>query len=146
MLTSMANCPPLSLLSLLSLSLSLSLSPSLPPSLLPSLPPSLPPSPPSPMIWAACCVGYFGFMMSGEFTVSRFNDSCPISISDVAVDSHSSPSTIRVLLRKAKTDPAVQVRGSHLFGQDWHSSMSSDHSATDPCQTAVRDRASVCEE
>ena len=63
------------------------------------------------MIWAACCVGYFGFMRSGEFTACRANQGSPILVSDVIVDSHTAPSTIRLFLRKAKTD---------LFGKDVH--------------------------
>ena len=57
------------------------------------------------MLWAACCVGYFGFMQSGEFTVCRANQGDTISITDVAVDSHTSPSAVRILLQRTKTDP-----------------------------------------
>lgn len=57
------------------------------------------------LLWAACCLGYFGFLRSGEFTST--DSSAPPSIlsSDVAVDSHSDPSVLRVRLRRAKTDP-----------------------------------------
>lgn len=44
-------------------------------------------------------------MRSGEFTACRANQGDPISLSDVAVDSHGDPSVIRLRLRKAKTDP-----------------------------------------
>ena len=57
------------------------------------------------MLWAACCLGYFGFMRSGEFTFQSKSSSGTISFSDLAIDSHSSPSLLCIKLRKAKTDP-----------------------------------------
>lgn len=56
------------------------------------------------LLWAACCLGYFGFMRSGEFTATGSYPPA-ISASDLAVDSHSSPSIVKVTLRRAKTDP-----------------------------------------
>lgn len=60
------------------------------------------------MLWAACCMGFFGFMRAGEFTVKSSTDmdaeSC-LSAQDVAVDSHSSPSMVKVHLKNSKTDP-----------------------------------------
>ena len=62
----------------------------------------------SRLLWAACCLGYFGFLRSGEFTLP--NQSSPPSIlaSDLAVDSHHNPSIVQVHLRRAKTDPFGQ--------------------------------------
>ena len=57
------------------------------------------------LLWAACCMGYFGFMRAGEFLSTNIHDSSTIQTSDVAVDSHSAPSMVRVFLRKSKTDP-----------------------------------------
>ena len=57
------------------------------------------------LLWAACCIGYFGFMHAGEFTASWFNQGGQLALSDVAVDSHTTPTAIRLFLRKAKTDP-----------------------------------------
>ena len=56
------------------------------------------------MVWAACCLGYFGFMRSGEFTTDRTAEAAVLA-ADVAVDSHSNPSLFKVRLRRAKTDP-----------------------------------------
>ena len=56
------------------------------------------------LMWAACCLGYFGFMRSGEFT-SDSSTAPAVCVSDVAVDSHNHPSLLRVKLRRAKTDP-----------------------------------------
>ena len=57
------------------------------------------------MLWAAACMGYFGFMRAGEFTTSSSNDPPAILASDVAVDSHTNPSMLRILLQRDKTDP-----------------------------------------
>ena len=52
----------------------------------------------------ACCLGYFGFMRSGDFTVD--SSTVPaVCVSDVVVDSHSHPSLLKVKLRRAKTNP-----------------------------------------
>ena len=57
------------------------------------------------LLWAACCLGFFGFLRSGEFTVKDPRHEAPLLSSDMAVDSHSHPSTIRLHIRKAKSDP-----------------------------------------
>lgn len=56
------------------------------------------------LLWAACCMGYFGFMRAGEFTTVPGSPPA-ILASDVAVNSHSDPSVLRVHLRHSKTDP-----------------------------------------
>ena len=58
------------------------------------------------MLWAACCLAYFGFLRSGEFTLAGQQGTPSILSSDVAVDSHSLPTACRVLLRHSKTDQA----------------------------------------
>ena len=60
------------------------------------------------MFWAACSLGYFGFLRASEFTVpnlSTFSASLHLSIQDIAVDSLSAPSSIRVRIKGSKTDP-----------------------------------------
>ena len=57
------------------------------------------------MLWAAACVGSFGFMRSGEFTCRSSEEPPPILSSAVAVDSHVTPTTVKIFLKKAKTDP-----------------------------------------
>ena len=60
------------------------------------------------MLWAACCMGFFGFMRAGEFTVKsaqEVDEETCLSARDVAVDSHANPSVIRVHLKQSKTDP-----------------------------------------
>lgn len=64
------------------------------------------------LLWAACCMGYFGFMRSGEFTSDKTADPA-VQSTDVAVDSHESPKIVRIRLRRAKTDPFG--RGVDIF-------------------------------
>lgn len=59
------------------------------------------------MLWAACCVGFFGFMRVGEFTCSSlraFNSSI-LGPRDITVDSCHNPTVVTVHLRHSKTDP-----------------------------------------
>ena len=42
------------------------------------------------LLWAACCLGYFGFMRTGKF-IATGSSSPVIQANDLAVDSHSSP-------------------------------------------------------
>ena len=60
------------------------------------------------MLWAACCLGFFGFLRAGEFTVAsneEFDSERHLSVADVAVDSVTAPALIRVRLKHSKTDP-----------------------------------------
>ena len=63
------------------------------------------------MLWAAACVGFFGFLGAGEFTVptsESYDPEVHLSLQDVAVDSHSAPSVIRLRIKQSKTDPLRQ--------------------------------------
>ena len=60
------------------------------------------------MLWAACCTCFFGFLRSGEVTVSSFRDYDPeahLSDGDVALNKVSDPSVVRVHIKASKTDP-----------------------------------------
>ena len=49
------------------------------------------------MLWAACCLGFFGFMRAEEFTCStssHFDPESMLSPEDVSVDQHQSPSLL----------------------------------------------------
>ena len=58
------------------------------------------------MFWAPCCLGYLGFLCALEFTVpnlSTFSVSLHLSIQDVAVNSSSAPSSVRIRIKGSKT-------------------------------------------
>ena len=60
------------------------------------------------MFWAACLLAYVGFLQSAEFTVpslSAFNPSMHLSVSDVSVDVPLNPSCLQVFIKASKTDP-----------------------------------------
>ena len=66
------------------------------------------------MLWAACCLGFFGFLRAGEFTInSLFDPDIHITVQDIQVDSRTDPSSIRVHPKGSKTDPFRQ--GCHIY-------------------------------
>ena len=63
------------------------------------------------LLWAACCLAFFGFLRCGEFTVPSQNEYDPtahLSLEDIAVDSKSAPTVIQVNIKQSKTDPFRQ--------------------------------------
>ena len=61
------------------------------------------------MLWAACCLGFFGFLRAGEFTVNKpFNPAIHLSPQDLQLDSTSNPTCLRVQIKASKTDPFRQ--------------------------------------
>ena len=61
------------------------------------------------MLWAACCLRFFGFLRAGEFTVNcAFDPSIHITVHDLQVDAEANPSSLRVRIKSSKTDPFHQ--------------------------------------
>ena len=61
------------------------------------------------MLWAACCLGFFGFLRAGEFTVNEpFDPAIHPTPQDLQLDSTSNPTCLRVHLKASKTDPFRQ--------------------------------------
>ena len=67
------------------------------------------------MLWAACCLGFFAFLRSGEFTASAitFDPTWHLSPQDILVDSHASPSMLEIKIKASKTDQTR--KGVSLF-------------------------------
>ena len=77
---------------------------------------SVPPTPDAIMLWAACCLAFFGFLRAGELTVpsdTAYDPKVHLNVSDIAADNPASPTVIRVSIKQSKTDPFR--RGVHLF-------------------------------
>lgn len=71
-------------------------------------------NPDNVMLWAACCLGFFGSLRAGEFiTNSSFDPSVDLTPADLQVDSSTNPQSFRVFIRCAETDPFR--RGCFIF-------------------------------
>ena len=65
-------------------------------------------NPDSHLLWAACCMAFFGFLRSGELTApaaTNFDPQSTLLLSDIALDSHEAPAVVAVTLERSKTDP-----------------------------------------
>ena len=61
------------------------------------------------MLWAACCLGFCGFLRAGEFTVNfTFDPSIHLTAQDLQVDAEVNPSSLRVRIKSSKTNPFRQ--------------------------------------
>ena len=58
------------------------------------------------MLWAACCLGFFGFLCAGEFTTnSPFDPNVHLGVSDVQADTLQDPTCFQIHIKCSKTDP-----------------------------------------
>ena len=58
------------------------------------------------MLWAACCLGVFGFSHVVEFTVnSHFNPGVHIAVGDVQAESLVNSGSSRIYIKCSKMDP-----------------------------------------
>ena len=63
------------------------------------------------MLWAASTLCFFGFLRSGEITLTsttNYDPSAHLSYDDISVDNATKPSIIQVRLKTSKTDPFRQ--------------------------------------
>ena len=69
------------------------------------------------MLWAAVCLGFFGFLRAGEMTVpsdAGYDQSVHLNRSDIAVDDPRNPAVLRVTIKQSKTDPFRRGIDIHL--------------------------------
>ena len=59
----------------------------------------------APLLWATSCLAFFGFFRLAELLPDSPSSPAPLLLSDIAVDSRSSPSMICLHIRRAKNDP-----------------------------------------
>ena len=60
------------------------------------------------LIWAACCLAFFGFLRVSEFTIpndTNYDSECHLSPSDISVDNRDYPQLLKVTIKQSKTDP-----------------------------------------
>ena len=60
------------------------------------------------MLWATCCLAFFGFLRVSEFTVpsgASYDPTCHLSMKDVSVDNRTNPRLLQVAIKQSKTDP-----------------------------------------
>ena len=60
------------------------------------------------MLWAACCLAFFGFLRVGEMVTpddGSYDPTAHLGFGDVAVDNPRQPSFVRVSIKQSKTDP-----------------------------------------
>lgn len=66
------------------------------------------------MLWAACCVWFFGFLPAGEFTVnSPFDPTMHLTVNDIQADSLSNCKNFRIHIKCSETDPFHQ--GCYIY-------------------------------
>ena len=73
------------------------------------------------MLWAMCCLAFFGFLRVSEFTVPTqgdYDESTHLSLKDISIDSRSNPRLIKVHIKQSKTDPFRQGVGIYLGATD----------------------------
>ena len=72
------------------------------------------------MLWAACCLGFFGFIHAWKFTSNpNGHTGYSLSTADISLDSRSSPKAIIIHLQYSKTDLFVAGCYIHL-GRTYH--------------------------
>ena len=60
------------------------------------------------MLWATCCLAFFGFLRVSEFTIpsaNSYDSSCHLSFRDIAIDSRDNPRLMKIFIKQSKSDP-----------------------------------------
>jgi len=86
------------------------------------------------MMWAACCMVFFGFVQCSEFTspsVSQYNPKVHLSFIELAVDNRSAPSLFKLPSRSQKLTPSGVVY--KYFWEDKHCYLPNGGHYTIPC-------------
>ena len=97
------------------------------------------------MIWAACCLAYFGLLRVSEFTTSSpdyFDSSTDLMLSDVALDNRVSPTTIQIILKQSKNDQ-FRAGTTICLGNNYPHSLPSGCTGPVPSYTRWHSRTTV---
>ena len=60
------------------------------------------------MLWAMCCLTFYGFLWVREFTIpsgASYESTCHLSMKDVAIDRRDNLLLLQVAIKQSKTDP-----------------------------------------
>jgi len=60
------------------------------------------------MLWAACCLAFFGFLRVSEFSVpcqGTYDPGTHLSLTDISLDNRDNPRLLAVFIKQSKTDP-----------------------------------------
>ena len=58
-------------------------------------------TPDNAMLWATCCLGFFGCLRAGKFTMNGpFDPLVHLTVADLQVDSSTNPQSFRVFIKK----------------------------------------------
>ena len=63
------------------------------------------------VIWAACCLGFFGFLHVSEFTIpvqEQYDHTTHLSFADISINNKHSPQLIKICIKQFKIDPFVR--------------------------------------
>jgi len=77
------------------------------------------------MLWATCCLAFFGFLCVSEFTIpTDYDPSLHLSMQDIAIDHRDNPSILKVIIKQSKTDPFRQGVQIYIPGSNTQKCMS----------------------
>jgi len=68
------------------------------------------------MLWAMCCLAFFGFLRVSELTIpsgNLYDSTIHLSLEDIRVDNRGNPRLLQVSIKQSKTDPFR--RGIQLY-------------------------------
>ena len=68
------------------------------------------------MMWAACCMAFFGLLHSSKFTIPsqhHYDSEVHLSLSDITLDRRHLSTMICIHIKQSKTDPFRQ--GTHIY-------------------------------
>ena len=60
------------------------------------------------LLWAACCLAFFGFMRAGELVApatTSHDPSVHLCMADIRFDNPRAPAMLQVMIKQSKTDP-----------------------------------------
>ena len=73
------------------------------------------------LVWADCCLAFFGFLRVSEFTDASYDSTCHLSTKDISVDNCDDPQLLCVKINSQKQTPSERGSTFILVLQMQHS-------------------------